>query len=134
MEVKNIKEKLKSLLIKPNELPEIVEIDNTLEAKQELVGGYIECVYLPNDNNVVLICNEEGKINGMKLNRDIGHDIIAGPFLIVGDNYENGDFKSLTEDQILKYKMRFDKYSIIETENRINAILLHKNYIEREER
>lgn len=134
MEVKNIKEKLKSLLIKPNELPEIVEIDNTLEAKQNLVGGYIECVYLPNDNNVVLICNEEGKINGMKLNRDIGHDIIAGPFLIVGDDYENGDFKSLTEDQILKYKMRFDKHSIIETENRINAILLHKNYIEREER
>ena len=70
----------------------------------------------------------------MKLNRDIGHDIIAGPFLIVGDDYENGDFKSLTEDQILKYKMRFDKHSIIETENRINAILLHKNYIEREER
>ena len=134
MEVKNIKEKLKSLLIKPNELPEIVEIDNTLEAKQELVGGYIECAYLPNDDNVVLICNEEGKINGMKLNRDIGHDIIAGPFLIVGDDYENGDFKSLTEDQILKYKMRFDKHSIIETENRINAILLHKNYIEREER
>ena len=129
-----IEDKLRCLLVKPNELPEVIEIDNTLEAKQELVGGYIECVYLPNDDNVVLICNEEGKINGMKLNRDIGHDIIAGPFLIVGDDYENGDFKSLTEDQILKYKMRFDKHSIIETENRINAILLHKNYIEREER
>lgn len=134
MEVKNIKEKLKCLLVKPYELPEVIEIENTLEAKQNLVGGYIECVYLPNDNNVVLICNEECKINGMKLNRDIGHDIIAGPFLIVGDDYENGDFKSLTEDQILKYKMRFDKHSIIETENRINSILLHKNYIEREER
>ena len=130
----NINSKLKCLLVKPYELPEVIEIDNTLEAKQELVGGCIECVYLPNDNDVVLICNEEGKINGMKLNRDIGHDIIAGPFLIVGDDYENGDFKSLTEDQILKYKMRFDKHSIIETENRINAILLHKNYTEREER
>ena len=129
-----MEEKLRCLLVEPNKLPKEIEIDNTLEAKQELVGGYIECVYLPNDNNVVLICNEEGKINGMKLNRDIGHDIIAGPFLIVGDDYENGDFKSLTEDQILKYKMRFDKHSIIETENRINAILLHKNYIEREER
>ncbi len=134
MEVNIIENKLKCLLVKPYKLPEVIEIDNTLEAKQELVGGYIECVYLPNDNNVVLICNEEGKINGMKLNRDIGHDIIAGPFLIVGDDYENGDFKSLTEDQILKYKMRFDKHSIIETENRINAILLHKNYTEREGR
>jgi len=33
-----------------------------------------------NDPDVVIICNEEGKINGMKLNRYIGHDIIAGPF------------------------------------------------------
>jgi hypothetical protein len=63
----------------------------------------------------------------MKLNRDIGHDIIAGPFLILGDDYENGDFKSLSEDQLLKYKMRFDKNSIIQTENKITAILLNKN-------
>ena len=117
-------EKIKGLLIEPYELPKEIEIDNTLEAKQDIVGGYIECVYLPNDDSVVLICNEEGKINGMKLNRDIGHDIIVGPFLIVGDDYENGDFKSLTEEQILKYKMRFDKNSIIETENKITAILM----------
>jgi len=117
---------LKGLLVRPYELPEEIEIENTLEAKQHLVGGYIECVYLPNDESVVLICNEEGKINGMKLNRDIGHDIIAGPFLILGDDYENGDFKSLTDDQILRYKMRFDKNSIIETENKINAIRMSK--------
>ena len=119
-------EKIKGLLVKPYELPEEIEIENTLEAKQHLVGGYIECVYLPNDESVVLICNEEGKINGMKLNRDIGHDIIAGPFLILGDDYENGDFKSLTDNQILRYKMRFDKNSIIETENKINAIRMSK--------
>ena len=119
-------EKIVGLLVKPYELPEKIEIENTLEAKQHLVGGYIECVYLPNDESVVLICNEEGKINGMKLNRDIGHDIIAGPFLILGDDYENGDFKSLTDDQILKYKMRFDKNSIIETENKINALKMNK--------
>jgi len=119
-------DKIKGLLVKPYELPEEIEIENSLEAKQHLVGGYIECVYLPNDESVVLICNEEGKINGMKLNRDIGHDIIAGPFLILGDDYENGDFKSLTENQILRYKMRFDKNSIIETENKINAIKMNK--------
>ena len=60
--------------------------------------------------------------SGMDLNRDIGYDIIAGPFLILGDDYENGDFKSLNDDQILRYKMRFDKNSIIETENKITAI------------
>ncbi len=120
------KEKIKCLLVEPYELPKEIEIDNTLEAKQDIVGGYIECAYLPNDSDVVIICNEEGKINGMKLNRYIGHDIIAGPFLIVGDDYENGDFKSLTDEHILKYKMRFDKNSIVLTENKINEILYNK--------
>ena len=120
-------EKIKGLLVKPYELPEEIEIENTLEAKQHLVGGYIECVYPTNDDSVVFICNEEGKMNGMKLNRDIGYDIIAGPFIILGDDYENGDFKSLTEDQIMKYKMRFDENSIKETENKILSILLNKN-------
>ena len=119
-------EKIICLLVEPYKLPREIEIDNTLDAKQEMVGGYIECTYLPNDHDVVLICNEEGKINGMKLNRYIGHDIIAGPFLIVGDDYENGEFKSLTNEQLLKYKMRFDKNSIILTENKINEILLKK--------
>lgn len=119
--------RLKGLLVKPYELPEEIEIENTLEAKQHLVGGYIECVYPTNDDSVVFICNEEGKINGMKLNRDIGYDIIAGPFIILGDDYENGDFKSLTGDQIMKYKMRFDVNSIKETENKILSILLNKN-------
>lgn len=127
--------KIKILYVEPKKIPVEMEIDNTLEEKQRLVGdGYIECVYLPNDKDVVLICNEEGKINGMPFNRDIGYDIIAGPFLIVGDDYENGDFKSLTEEQILKYKIRFDKNSIRQTENKITAIKFGKVNIERDER
>ena len=120
--------KLRCLLVEPNKLPKEIEIDNTLEAKQHLVGGYIECLYPSNDNSVVFICNEEGKINGMPLNRDIGHDIIAGPFLIVGDDYENGEFISLNDNQILRYKMRFDKNSITQTENKITALLLNKQF------
>lgn len=119
-------EKIRCLLVEPYELPKEIEIENILEVKQDIVGGYIECVYIPNDSDVVIICNEEGKINGMKLNRYIGHDIIAGPFLIVGDDYENGSFKSLTDEQILKYKMRFDRNSIVLTENKTNEILLRK--------
>ncbi len=117
---------IKGLLVRPYELPEEIEIENTLEAKQRLVQGYIECVYPENDDSVVFICNEEGKINGMIHNRDIGYDVIYGPFIILGDDYDNGDFKSLTDDQLLKYKMRFDKNSIIETENKVNAIKMNK--------
>lgn len=131
-----IENKLRCLLVEPYRLPEVIEINNTLEDKQKIVGGYIECAYLPNDEEVVIICNEEGKINGLQLNRDIGHDIIAGPFLIIGDDYENGDFKSLTDEQIIKYKIKFGKNSILQTENKINSIIVNKalNKFDREER
>lgn len=116
-------EKIKCLYIKPYELPEEIEIDKKLEAYQKLVKGYIECINL---DDVILICNDEGKINNMPLNRDIGFDIIAGPFLIVGDDYERGDFKSLTDEQILNYKTIFGKESIVRTENKIAKILMNK--------
>lgn len=115
------------LIVEPNELPYEKEIPNTLEAKQEIVGGYIECTSLLDDDSVSIICNEEGKINGLPLNRYIGHDIIAGTFIIAGDDYENGEFKSLTEEQIKKYKERFGKESFAETENKIAEILQKKN-------
>jgi len=125
--------KIKGLLVEPYKLPKEIEIENTLANLQSLVDGYIECVYLQNDNDIVLICNDEGKINNMPLNRDIGYDIIAGPFFIVGNDYENADFKSLTDEQILKYKIRFDKNSIKQTDNKIMSILLNskKREIER---
>ena len=116
--------KIKCLLVEPYKLPKEIEIDNTLEAKQKIVDGLIECVYF---NDVMIICNEEGKINGMIPNRDIGSDIVFGPFLIVGDDYEKGEFKSLTEKQILDNKIRFDENSIVRTENKILNIFLNKN-------
>lgn len=121
-----MEKRIKCLLVEPYKLPKLIEIENILEAKQNIVGGYIEVVYLPSDNDVLLICNEEGKINGLKLNRDIGYDIIVGPFLVVGNDYENSGFKSLTEEQILRYEMKFDENSIVQTENKINAILLNR--------
>ncbi len=122
-----MKEKIKCLYVEPNKLPKELEIENKLETFQQLVDGNIECVYLQNKNDVVLICNDEGKINGMKWNRDIGFDIIAGPFLIVGDDYENADFKSLTDEQILDYKILFGKESIARTENKITSIIMQNS-------
>ncbi len=117
-------DKIKCLLVEPNKLPKEIEIKKELEEYQRLVGGWIEEVYLPFDDDIVIICNEEGKINGMELNRDIGRDIIAGPFLIVGDDYDNADFKSLTQEQVDKYKLFFNENSIKRTNARVNAILM----------
>ena len=117
---------LNLLLVKPNELPKKITIKNTLKEKQKLVDGLIEDVYLPNCNDVVLICNEEGKLLGLPPNRDIGYDIVCGDFLIVGDDPELGEDRSLTEEQITKYSKMFDELSIEKTNQRINEILLSK--------
>lgn len=59
-------------------------IPNKLKVMQQLVGGYIEPVYLTAES--ALICNEEGKINGMKKNfyLDCIDDWVFGPALFVG--------------------------------------------------
>ena len=63
-------DKLKVLYIEPMKTPKIVEIDGDLESMQNLVGGYIE-EYMPFDDEVAVICNEEGKIKNLDFNRGI---------------------------------------------------------------
>lgn len=116
--------KLKGLLVAENKLPEVVEIPDTLKSLQELVGGYIEYCYMPKHEDVVLICNEEGKINGMGPNRDIGHDIIFGPFFVIGDNPDIGANISLTDEQISKWSKIFDEKSIEKTYEKITKLRL----------
>ena len=119
---------IRCLKVEPNKLPEEVTIPNTLKAKQEIVGGDIEYAYIENDNSVVLICNEYGKLDGLTYNRDIGYDVIAGPFLIVGDE-DTGEDRSLLDEQIKKYKNVFNEKSIKNTNVKITEIMLQKNKI-----
>ena len=123
-------EQLKGLLVKPNKLPEEITFDNSLEKKQELVEGYIEYAYSDDFPDVAFICNEEGKINGLPYNRDIGHDIIAGNFIIISSDIENGEDKSLSDKQIEKYKKIFNDKSIEDTNIKITNIILQNNGFE----
>ena len=93
---------LRIVLKKVGEIPEIMNIENTLEAKQKLVGGLIEVVSVT--DNILLICNEEGKLENLFPNLIFDYDYIAGDCFFVGDDYENGDFKSLTDEQIEEIK------------------------------
>lgn len=94
-------EKLLRVIIKKvGEEPYVDTIENTLEAKQKIVGGYIEVV---DYKDALIICNEEGKIMNLDPNVAFDYDYIAGDFLIVGDDWENADFKSLTEEQIKEF-------------------------------
>lgn len=94
----------------PGKSAVVIRIQNTLEAKQAFVGGYIQAVY-PFDDPVAIVCNEEGKLNGMEPCRalfdergDI-YDIIVGPFLICGLDDEG--FASLTPQQQEEYLVMF---------------------------
>ena len=71
-------------------------IPNELGVMQQLVGGYIEPITLP--DNLVIICNEEGRINGMKKNFRIDalDDFVFGPVLFMGADGE--EFCSIKEE------------------------------------
>ncbi len=63
-------QKISVLLVEPNKYPKIIEIDDTLEAMQGVVGGDIE-EYMPFEDEVAIICNEDRKMLGETLNRAI---------------------------------------------------------------
>ena len=91
---------IKILKVEPDKAPQVIEIPNKLEEMQKIVGGYIEVFPLADD--VAIVCNEEGKINGLKPNRPIYYDgkivdIIVGTFFIAGDDISIGEFVSLTD-------------------------------------
>lgn len=98
------------LLVEPEKYPRPIEVGTELADLQKAVGGYIEVTY-PFDDNVGLIMNEEGKIEGLPLNRalrdDDGgiYDVVAGSFMVVGLTDEG--FTSLTPEQMSKYEEAF---------------------------
>lgn len=95
---------MRVLIVEPQKPPFVSEIEDSLKAMQGIVGGCIEAVYL--EDGICLFCNEEGKIDGLPLNRSIGSDIICGTFFICGQDDE-GDSISLTDEQIKQYTDRF---------------------------
>ena len=105
--------KIRVIVCRADERAEVVEIEDKLEAMQELVGGLIQ-EYMPWEDEVALICNEEGKMTGLPLNRGIkdedGHlqDIIAGDFFICYAPIESERFLSMPPELEQKYKEKFD--------------------------
>lgn len=63
-------ETLSVLLVQAGKYPKLVEIENNLEAMQKLVDGDIE-EYMPFSDEVAIICNDEGKLRGLPLNRAV---------------------------------------------------------------
>ena len=96
--------------VAPNEYARSLILNKSLPSMQNAVAGWIEFCY-PWSDSAAIIANDEGKINGMELNRALRDengkiiDVIAGPFLIVG--LTEDDCCSLSSEQMERYKMEF---------------------------
>ena len=60
---------MKILVVEPLAAPYEKEIEGGLESMQAVVGGYIQAIYPFEDDELALICNEEGKLLGLPFNR-----------------------------------------------------------------
>lgn len=91
--MKGMKEKQIMVIVKDPGQPPRVEplFDNTLEAFQQAVGGYIEAVTLTPE--VVIICNEDGKLLGLPHNVTISREDFVGTVVVCGVKGE--EFSSL---------------------------------------
>ena len=90
----------------------VQNIDSGLESMQKIVGGSIEAIY-PFDEPVALICNEEGKLLNLPLNRTLRddegnvYDIISGTFFLCAAPPHSDRYAALTDQQVKTYMERF---------------------------
>lgn len=89
----------------------VKEISTGLKSLQTEVGGYIQAIY-PFSDEVALICNDEGKLMNLPLNRALKlngmagneiYDIVAGDFIICYAPYESENFESMPDELLHKY-------------------------------
>ena len=112
--------------------PTVQKIDGSLESMQKLVGGHIQAIY-PFDDPVAIVCNDEGKLLGLPMNRaltddhGVPYDIVCGTFFIVG--LAEDRFTSLTEQQIEKYQKKYANEMVFSVPARPEP---HKNYPKKE--
>ena len=96
------------VVVEPKKKPVVQDIGSDLESMQRIVGGFIQAIY-PFEEPVALICNEEGKLLNLPLNRalrdDKGnvYDIISGTFFVCAAPPDSNHFAGLTDQQVKTY-------------------------------
>lgn len=100
---------MKVIIVKPFTQPFIKEIQGDLRSMQEIVDGYIEVIYPFDDRNIALVCNEEGKLEGLMPNRFLLDrnsgicDFIFGNFFLCYAPEDSEKFDSIPDNLIQKY-------------------------------
>jgi len=104
---------MRVVIVEPGKVPYETEIDPGLKSMQKVVGGLIQAIY-PYDEPIALICNDEGKLQGLPYNRALRdpesweiYDAVAGTFFLCGAPADSGDFASLSDVQVEMCKRLF---------------------------
>ncbi len=104
-------EKIKVLMVEPGKKAYEKEIGTSLEEMYAALDCDCIQTFYPYEDLVVIVCDDEGKINGGRPNRAIyGEDgkmmdVICGKFFIA--DCSTSSFKSLPDDMMEKYKKQF---------------------------
>ena len=105
------KETIKVLMVEPGKKAYEKEIGTSLEEMYAALNCQMIQTFYPFEDMVVIVCDDEGKINGSRPNRAVyGEDgkmmdIICGRFFICDCSTES--FRSLPPDMMDKYKKMF---------------------------
>lgn len=83
----------------------LMDIEDSMESYQEIVGGHFECVFL--EYKYVMICNEDGRRLGLPVNFRTKYDAVVGNVFFAKLNgeylesltkFDFGYLKQLLED------------------------------------
>ena len=73
---------MRAIIKEPGKAGHVIEVKNELEELQRIVGGYIEVHQL--FPNLAVICNEDGRLQGLPYNCEICGIIFVGTILLAG--------------------------------------------------
>ena len=104
--------RIRVLKVEPGKEPTLAMLDNNLDDLQKAVSigapsqGLIEIITLEED--VCILCNEEGKLIGLEPNRRLGKDVLVGTLYVTGQD-RCGHLTTLSEAKMQKYAKFFEK-------------------------
>ena len=75
---------IRVIIKRPGEAAFEASVANELETLQRWVGGYIETYALGWRPETIVVCNEEGKLEGLPYNCSWGNEAFVGTILLVG--------------------------------------------------
>lgn len=95
---------MRAVIVEPDRRAYVKEMGSGLKSMQKAVGGCIQILY-PFEEEIALVCNDEGKLLDLPLNRGLRdedgklYDIISGTFILCRAPVDSEKLTSLTLEQ-----------------------------------